>query len=81
MAEGVSLKNTAFCTSVLDSQGQEYQAYFKDGKVTAFAGPDDNYQDFGEGIDYAAFLERMKGSDFGDTVKLLLDVTAPGWEA
>ena len=81
MAEGTSLRNTAFYTCVLDSRGQEYQAYFRNGKVTAFIGPDEKYQEFGEGLEYDSFLERMRESDFGDPAKLLLDVTAPGWEA
>ena len=81
MAGGVSLKNTAFYTRVMDPEGEECQAYFRNGKVVSFVGPDGNVQDFGEGIDYASFLDRMEQGDFGGLVKLLLDVTVPGWEA
>ena len=77
-AGGVSLKNTAFCTYIQTPAG-ECQAYFKDGQVTEFMGPDGQVQDFGEGIDYASFYELMQQGAYGDLAKTLLDMTGPGW--
>ncbi len=78
-AGGVSLRNTAFCTYMQTSAG-ECQAYFKDGQVTEFMGPDGQVQDFGDGIDFTSFYDLMQQGAYGDLAKTLLDMTVPGWQ-